>query len=139
VGVEYKKIENDVKTRWCVHMCVCVCVRARARACARARPRVCVRRRVLTRVSYLTQTSNIHRWSTYVMCESLIDLKRAINTISGQPGGPNLLSQLDWWVIEVGKEVLRPFVMAQSHLRLVNNEDTAQAAGKRHGLSFCTC
>jgi len=73
------------------------------------------------------------------MCESLIDLKRAINTISGQPGGPNLLSQLDWWVIEVGKEVLRPFVMAQSHLRLVNNEDTAQAAGKRHGLSFCTC
>jgi hypothetical protein len=47
------------------------------------------------------------------MCESLIDLKRAINTISGQPGGPNLLSQLDWWVMEVGKEVLRPFMMAQ--------------------------
>jgi hypothetical protein len=47
------------------------------------------------------------------MCESLIDLKRAINTISDQPGGPNLLSQLDWWVIEVGKEVLRPFMMAQ--------------------------
>jgi len=39
VGVEYKKIENDVKTRWCVHMCVCV----RARACVCARAAACVR------------------------------------------------------------------------------------------------
>jgi hypothetical protein len=54
VGVEYKKIENDVKTRWCVHMCVCV----RARACVCARAAACVRAQARPdSVSYLTQNT----------------------------------------------------------------------------------
>ena len=47
------------------------------------------------------------------MCEGLVDMKKAINTIAGTPGGPSTLSDLDWWVIEVGQEVLRPFQVAQ--------------------------
>ena len=47
------------------------------------------------------------------MCEGLLDLKDAIDLISGLPGGPPRLSALDWWVIEVGREILNPFMLAQ--------------------------
>jgi hypothetical protein len=47
------------------------------------------------------------------MCEGLLDLKDAIDLISGLPGGPPRLSALDWWVIEVGREILNPFMLAR--------------------------
>ena len=50
------------------------------------------------------------------MCEGLLDLKDAIDLISGLSGGPPRLSALDWWVIEVGREVLNPFMLAQVKL-----------------------
>jgi hypothetical protein len=63
-----------------------------------------------------TYTTRIHRWSTYIMCEGLLDLKDAIDLIAGLPGGPPRLSALDWWVIEVGREVLNLFMLAQVKL-----------------------
>ena len=47
------------------------------------------------------------------MCEGLLNLKNAIDLIAGTAGGPPRLSALDWWVIEVGREVLNPFMLAQ--------------------------
>ena len=40
-------------------------------------------------------------------------MKDALDTIAGLPGGPPKLSALDWWVIQVGKEILNPFMAAQ--------------------------
>ena len=55
-------------------------------------------------------------WSTYFMCEGLMSMKKALKKVEGAEHAPPKLSDLDWWVIEVGLEILRPLMMAQLKL-----------------------
>jgi len=55
-------------------------------------------------------------WSSYIMCEGLMSMKKALKKVEGAEHAPPKLSDLDWWVIEVGLEILRPLMLAQLKL-----------------------
>jgi hypothetical protein len=54
-------------------------------------------------------------WSTYDMFEGLLHLKAALQSMPATSGCP-VLSEMEWWVLEVGEEVLRPLMLAMMTL-----------------------
>jgi len=54
-------------------------------------------------------------WSTYDMFEGLLHLKGALHSMPATSGCP-VLTELEWWVLEVGEEVLRPLMLAMMTL-----------------------
>ena len=50
-----------------------------------------------------------------MMCEGMLHLKEALNVV-GTQNPVVLLSDLDWWVLEVGVDVLKLFMMTQVQL-----------------------
>jgi hypothetical protein len=56
-----------------------------------------------------------HWWSTYDMFEDLLHLKVALQSIPATKGCP-VINELEWWVLEVGEEVLRPLMLVMMTL-----------------------
>ena len=54
-------------------------------------------------------------WSTYDMFEGLLHVKVALQSMPATSGCP-VLTDLEWWVLEVGAEVLRPVMLAMMTL-----------------------
>ncbi len=50
-----------------------------------------------------------------MLCEGMLYLKETLNFV-GTQNPVVLLSDLDWWVSEVGVDVLKPFMMTQVQL-----------------------
>ena len=50
-----------------------------------------------------------------MMCEGMLHLKEELNCV-GKQNPEVLLSDVDWWVLEVGVDVLKPFMMTQVQL-----------------------
>ena len=54
-------------------------------------------------------------WSTYLMFEALLQLRKPLSKMDLPTACPRL-SELDWWVLQVGEEVLRPLMLAMVEL-----------------------
>ena len=50
-------------------------------------------------------------WSTFLMCEACMELKEPLLDLMQKKFIPEL-TQVDWWFLEVGVEVLGPFQRA---------------------------